>query len=1686
MSTKKRERTNVEINMQYKRLLSKKKSPGLGRRLVFEWLEARQLLAADIPLEFWAEFDHFEGSDAIIKLDAVSDSTRIRQKWPEHSMTVRHDNPVDDLLVTFPIQGGTNRPGIELTPGGQKLVLNINQIDGVYMSEMDSWVHQPYTGTEAWGDLTPIDGPTIGTLLPSGVEGPEPAMHVSFSGDKKSLIIDFISPYDATYFELDANPMPDAQRPVSRMLITHPGGIVNGRVEMNPAGIREFGAHALRMINPVGKGEPLSLAYASWDPDVKKFYKTSYQRTWHPTDVQALYGALKDVGAEEPIDAALTDRSETVEMGRHTTAVDQLFAHEEQDVPSDIADAVVVDGGELIPLSTPQLVSGPGIVNLQDIIDRQRNEMGNDVYYRVVNTERNVVTFNLYSPLGETTLAGHYGLNRVVSHRGGSNGDEFTVELPLGRTNLYYLEARSGGQRYLQHFYRDGNDLFDMAETWQLRGDLGPAAIPHATEMDISMLGRTLWPNTVAPEPSLDLFIRDGKLYARVSSNETHSFLQIHRHPLPQGPESQLITNLKLLHSSGVLDAEFEIPIHFPNVNLADTGGRSVVLTDATGTKAVDGGIARFENDTRVFTNTSQEIGGPNEPRISDDDLAQPVLQTNEPIPPAMSLDESEIDRIIEVVDERPDQQEVDVQEVPDDAQSRDLSLHLLIEQLLVDSNLLSRSVIENHIIQALARLPEVTGESAEAVFASYDAKVDVIADRLPVLERDSALLRQRIEDTETRVALLEGEVADAREFVTRAEATRQFIEDGVAPTFAIDLDKRGKAVTVRYDSMPPGISAILLRDSATSTQRELAGGSGSVTLSFRHGGRGTWTVRLVTDSGHVLNDSYSFLRRRRVVGDSQGKQTLTLPSPVEQVDSALVDSAQARISKATGRLEQLRDELLHDTALLERVDAAIAVLHLEQIPHSRILVSVAEKNRNYLKLSVRVSSPLTNVRVGIAGDSFQTLDNPHGIADETVVLRRDRNANHGNRAPLRIQLLDAHEQLLDRVVVSYDQHNGHAEVVTKQRGWDELQAGLMINQPVVPQVSLLHGEHTNAIVFVQPPKRYDGLRVGIREGAILGSQPVGNGIQISTLTLNADARPGTYHIDLTAEDGMILASIPFNWDARNKTIDPLPGTEFDPTVFLVSQVRSLPEFTPTGNVVVDIANDITTVVAVQEIEALVQEELAKLVHRMTLNEWNLRQAHREELLKRSPYFVRRDVYVNKLKDQHPHIFPADIEAHIDAIWEQNKTFSRGRIEEGVHNTMRDYLAAFNDHYNRDMERITNLLIDAQAMVVALRSGTYTRSMQEDFRGKVDSEWNRDLNLGSYEDVIRAVASIMDDAGFRGAISFLEDSQQRVYDRSWEMVRRHEEAIRVRAIEQSQELEELYEIAQREGISVSVEEGLLNGAKLAESTRALIESARAATAEEFAASHQGQRLAGRIQRTLETSTDPLAVVFRGLNIPPHDITHVVIESVYEVALAANSHESTEREVHNFSAAMNTALSTVVVTSLSHTQYLQSRVVQLERQQRDAEQLRDTLLKEIQERRDSYYRRRDSVAVLGILNGMRNALSNMRKAALSDGPDEEVLWHYADLLRSGAGEPTADAIVDVASETHDLWFIETLDTILFVIEPANAPAIGYWLATGETVDSLWNEMEALVRSQYLSHVNSLNLEIQAITRILASN
>jgi len=210
-----------------------KTNPLKHRSLRLEQLDSREMLSAT-PTQLWVDTEGFNQStkETTFLISSPFDSSTIQEPG-KPAKTITHIGGANELPVPFSFQlGNSNRYATIVTSGGQKVVTPVQYHNGTLMEEKDAWLLQPQTGNKAWGDLTPIEGSTIGELIPEGAEKPEPSMHATVNPDKKSFTITFNSSGNATYFEMDWTSMPQYHAQLGRVLVNHKGGIANATVTL--------------------------------------------------------------------------------------------------------------------------------------------------------------------------------------------------------------------------------------------------------------------------------------------------------------------------------------------------------------------------------------------------------------------------------------------------------------------------------------------------------------------------------------------------------------------------------------------------------------------------------------------------------------------------------------------------------------------------------------------------------------------------------------------------------------------------------------------------------------------------------------------------------------------------------------------------------------------------------------------------------------------------------------------------------------------------------------------------------------------------------------------------------------------------------------------------------------------------------------------------------------------------------------------------------------------------------------------------------------------------------------------------------------------------------------------------------------------------------------------------------------
>ncbi|MCK5019614.1 MAG: hypothetical protein KAS32_21325, partial [Candidatus Peribacteraceae bacterium] len=518
----------------------------------------------------------------------------------------------------------------------------------------------------------------------------------------------------------------------------------------------------------------------------------------------------------------------------------------------------------------------------------------------------------------------------------------------------------------------------------------------------------------------------------------------------------------------------------------------------------------------------------------------------------------------------------------------------------------------------------------------------------------------------------------------------------------------------------------------------------------------------------------------------------------------------------------------------------------------SKMEAAIVSSNTSKLVLDITLESSLTNITLEVPHNPNIQFSDINGIKSRTIRIEiPNRQTGTSPTQVLRLLNGDAPNQELQTINVNYDERNGNSSIGQNTMNWNNIQAN---NErvPSIPTSSILQTQGPNIILSVNPPSTGGG-RVQIREGAILGKQNLtGNEAQVATLTINSDAKTGTYHIDCVDENGVIHHTITFNWNAQTKEITYEDSATWSPEKTLKSAQVALNNLS-TDNITNDIANAIAAEVLTLEMEQVTAKECEAFASQaLHISDANIRLQYRGALWEKSNLKEDRDTYVSQRMAEHPQIFPEDWNAFVESILQPGD--SRGSLEETLRRTQQDYKDAFHQEYHKRQERITNILMHAEQLVLSLRNGTYTRGMVEEFRNVVEADYNKDLNLGNFVAVIQEVNRITSSESFRDYSDRAQAAQDYINkeaDRNMtEHLAKREERIKTEQLANAK----IDEYIRMHGVTVTVAEGRANAKNLLS-----LAEIRANMGIE---TNVNERLQTRIEYAMLNSQDPRLISIR--------------------------------------------------------------------------------------------------------------------------------------------------------------------------------------------------------------------------------
>jgi len=447
-----------------------------------------------------------------------------------------------------------------------------------------------------------------------------------------------------------------------------------------------------------------------------------------------------------------------------------------------------------------------------------------------------------------------------------------------------------------------------------------------------------------------------------------------------------------------------------------------------------------------------------------------------------------------------------------------------------------------------IASLPVVSGLTPDRIRASFTARVTEAERRMEALSTQREATAQQYAEHQKRITELQQIIEEANAITALAEAGQN--SKSVSLNTAIRFNVySASSLDVYYTDAPEGMVARLYKENTIQNVKPIPAGTGHVNFAVPLGGLTTWHVEVASaDTGEALTDQYHFQTfRGGLTRRGTANHQITSTQPVTPVSEEKLFAANVAKQAAVTERQTLLAEQDDLQEYMDEADAAIRALKAETIPYSRMHVAVAEVDRDHVRLSIRVSSPLERVRVEMLGCEVADIEEEGGIQDTTIFMTRRRNSNDMNRDPLTIVLLGGEnlDTELERAVVAYQQEDGRATILTPQPDWDRIETGRLAELPVTPALNAMAIDGVNVVLHVA--SAHDTSFVAIDGGGVLSSAELdhegGHPARFVSLAFDATKPTGNYAIRLGASPyARELTNLMVHWDKETMALSLASG----------------------------------------------------------------------------------------------------------------------------------------------------------------------------------------------------------------------------------------------------------------------------------------------------------------------------------------------------------------------------------------------------------------------------------------------------------------------------------------------------------------------------------------------------------------
>lgn len=526
---------------------------------------------------------------------------------------------------------------------------------------------------------------------------------------------------------------------------------------------------------------------------------------------------------------------------------------------------------------------------------------------------------------------------------------------------------------------------------------------------------------------------------------------------------------------------------------------------------------------------------------------------------------------------------------------------------------------------------------------------------------------------------------------------------------------------------------------------------------------------------------------------------------------------------------------------ILTSIDDVILDYKQERIGKPRLHVEIVEINLQRLRIRIRYATPEDRSRIELStGGGSAIIHHVGGTEERSLTLDVPRNAWFGGYQNTDVRLMgEDMETVLDVVGLHY-RHAGEVSFTTRQRDWDDLEPGLLVDAPIQPAIHFVRAEGPNVLLQIQSPHESSHVYID-KAGGLLSSlslkHDIGTPLSFVNLTMPAKSPSGTYTVVLNSSSGEAASTLQIGWNNGSKTVFATEQTRhWSPTRYL-EQLDRLASSNPLSRDLGQaILEELDLEAAYIAAENLVEAEIDGMlrVESISLSDPFLQRVQKIRLLEQTDLAMSHEEFYQLFVRRYPHWESDDTaRARVAEEWERsNKTFSLGSLQDTEIRTRHEVLGALEEEwriYNESMGEYFSRAIHVLADVrLGQEENYFYVDEYEALYGRAP-KLKGIRSLGAPWPTRNEIVKIARDVYLREDTQALfahfqsEDDrlQKKERNQAERMVQAHIQAIEDRRLAQSAALDESYRLAQESGKSVTPEQAKLNQQAYLERVEAL-------------------------------------------------------------------------------------------------------------------------------------------------------------------------------------------------------------------------------------------------------------------------